>query len=411
MAKLVTVATDGFRDYVSLPGGRQINLGSISVLKLVTSLVRGVNPCRRALNAFLKNRQVVISVDLEELEDLLKPKRSRWACHDDLFIPNGFRQLVRGTSMNPETSQAEALTQKIAAIEEALGSLDKAAAEHGVGSELTLVWTDTLSGLVSKLGSDSTEKTAAVDKAIMEELSVYMDNEDSLANQKESIIKNIMRKKKRGVYDPSLAPKLWLYWVDSGAEAYVKRFGIKTPGKKYFPIELRRALAAELAKSEEKMIEDGEYSSIKIAGDEQEKDQVDQAQEKEAGEKDQVDQIQEKEAGEKDKDDGEDKKKSLPPWLEKKEASATPVYYKLAAADVPVINEALAHSVMAKIDLALGVVDTSTKKNVHLAKSDLTKITSQLSTLITGADLGDPTLCTPLKELAVMADKIHTHFS
>jgi hypothetical protein len=394
MAKLVTVATDGFRDYVSLPGGRQINLGSISVLKLVTSLVKGVNPCRRALNAFLKNRQVVISVDLEELEDLLKPKRSRWACHDDLFIPNGFRQLVRGTSMNPETSQAEAINQKIAAIEEGLDLLDKAATEHASEGEVAGL-VASLSSLVSDLGSDSIEKTAAVDKDLMQELLLFMENEDSIFNQKESIIKNIMRKKKRGVYDPSLAPKLWLYWVDNGAVAYVKKGGINTPGKKYFPIELRRALAEQIAKSEEKMIEDGDYSSIKVAGDEQDQGQVDQVQGKEAGE---------------DKDEGEDKKKSLPPWLEKKEAS-TPVYYKLAAADVPVINEALAHSVMAKIDLALGVVDTSTKKNAHLAKSDLNKISSQLSTLITGADLGDPTLCTPLKELAVMADKIHTHFS
>ena len=93
------------------------------------------------------------------------------------------------------------------------------------------------------------------------ELALYMDNEYSIYNQKKSIIANLMRKMKSGKYDPILAPKLWAYWVESGAKAYAKEFA--TPGEwsKMFPKPLRDALAAELAKDEEEKIKNGEYGS------------------------------------------------------------------------------------------------------------------------------------------------------
>jgi hypothetical protein len=542
MAKLVTVATDGFRDYVALPDGRQINLGSVSVLKLVTALVRGVNRCRKVLDTFLKNGQAVISVDLSDLEELLKPKRARWACHDDLFIPNVFRQPFRGASMNPETLQAEAINQQIAEIEKHVSLLEHTAREHAAGSlskEQVEGAIQSLSNIVSKLGQEPAEqsdnrsfyaaldqlaaainfvgtapkvteahvvgiqtltanlseatfgKLAAVDEDLMNELRLYMENEGSLHGKKMAIITNIMRKKKAGKYDSNLAPKLWQYWVDAGADKYVKEFHIAGSSRAYFPTELRKKLAEELAADEAKMIDEGEYSNIKVAEGDPDPQTQQQQQDKQAGElppalkkyneehgkgegkkddddkdkkkslppwlekgKDKEsgelppalkkyqeehgkgegqdsDQQQDKQAGElppalkkyneehgkgegKKDDDDKDKKKSLPPWLKDKDdksASEEVAYYKLAATDVPIINEALAHSVMAKVELALGIVEASTKKNADVAKSDLGKISSKLSSLITGTDLGDPALCTALKELSGMADKIHSYFS
>lgn len=98
---LVTVATDGFRDYVELPDGRTLNLGSVSVLKLVTSLVQSPALCKRALDSFLKSSRALVQVELEELEQLLKPKRARWAHFGNGLISNLPRQ---GESM---TEQAQ----------------------------------------------------------------------------------------------------------------------------------------------------------------------------------------------------------------------------------------------------------------------------------------------------------------
>ena len=343
--------------------------------------------------------------------------------------------------------------------------------------------------ITANLSEATFGKLAAVDTDLMDELRLYMENESSLYGNKKAIITNIMRKKKAGKYDANLAPKLWQYWVDAGADKYVKEFHMGS-SRSVFPTELRRKLAEELARDESKLIDEGEYSNIKVAEEDQDTQTQQQGQDKEAGElppalkkyqeehgkgegkkddddkdkkkslppwlekgKDKEagelppalkkyqeehgkgegqdsDQQQDKEAGElppalkkyneehgkgegKKDDDDKDKKKSLPPWLKDKDKSASEeaTYYKLAATDVPIINEALAHSVMAKVELALGIVEASDKKNADVAKSDLGKISSKLSSLITGTDLGDPSLCTALKELSGMADKIHSYFS
>lgn len=108
---------------------------------------------------------------------------------------------------------------------------------------------------------EAVDEAYETDEDAKTELALYMDNEYSIYNQKKSIIANLMRKMKSGKYDPTLAPKLWAYWVESGAKAYAKEFA--TPGEwsKMFPKPLRDALAAELAKDEEEKIKNGEYGS------------------------------------------------------------------------------------------------------------------------------------------------------
>lgn len=103
----------------------------------------------------------------------------------------------------------------------------------------------------------------ALDEDALTELRLYMENESSLHNQFMSIIKNIQRKMKSGRYDPTLAPKLWMYWVDEGAKRYLKEFA--GPGAKMqdvFPKPLREALAKEFAQQYEQAIQNGEYGKL-----------------------------------------------------------------------------------------------------------------------------------------------------
>ena len=527
MAKLITVATDGFRDYVTLPNGREINLGSVSVLKLVSSLVRGVNRCRKALDAYLKNGQTIISVDLEELEGLLKPKRSRWACHDDLFIPIVFRQPFRGAGMTQETTQAEAIKQQIAEIEEHIKLLEQTSKEHAAGSiseEQVQGAIESLSKIITELGQkpsgqsnnryfyaamdelakmlDAFEtestiasetditglqtvtaslleaalgKAAAVDQDFKEELNLYIQNEGRLYPSRMVIVGNLLRRLEAGTYSASAARNLWLHLINTEVvPKYMREFKIREADDTYIPTALRKELASDLEKHETARMEFGDYSHLKSAGElppalkkynEEHGKGEDSKKDDDKGDDDKKKDLppwlkdKGKEAGELPpalkkyneehgkgegdgkKDDDKDKKKDLPPWLKDKDASAAgpegatgpaekvakqegvdnpstgkdqgdnSTYYKLAAKDVPIINEALANSVMTKIESTLGVVEASTKKNTHVAKGDLDRISSMLSHLITGADLADPSLCAALKELSGMTDRINSHFS
>lgn len=368
---LVTVATDGFRDYVELPDGRSFNLGSVSVLKLIAELVDSSAIARKALDTFLKNRRTTVAVDVRALEEMLRPKRSRWAVHEDRFIPFDPRTQSRVANMDAQEatkliaklseevadhcaklfkSPAKKLVSDAQAVEKFVSSakgkpdagLSKAFSNvsgkgywigmglnqtmttlqlqvslgqgknrqskdfnvpFGPGAESKIMthidgmakaaktaseqtFTSKLAALdtllveldrgrtspaqVSRLGHLSrsllaTAVEAAVDEDAKTELELYMDNEGRLYNQKKSILANIMRKMKAGKYDHRLAPKLWMYWVDEGAKMYVREFGgdVKT----MFAKDLRESLAKDIADRELKLIEEGEYSSIKVAMD------------------------------------------------------------------------------------------------------------------------------------------------
>ncbi len=110
------------------------------------------------------------------------------------------------------------------------------------------------------------EMVTALDEEAMTELRLYMENESSLHNQFMSIIKNIQRKMKSGRYDPKLAPKLWMYWVDEGARKYLKEFGGPGDMKMMFPKPLREALAKEFAEQYEDAIKAGEYGKLASNG-------------------------------------------------------------------------------------------------------------------------------------------------
>ncbi len=83
----------------------------------------------------------------------------------------------------------------------------------------------------------------AVDKNMVIELKLYIENDGDLYKQKLiPIVKNIQRKMKSGKYDHKKAPKLWKYLVDEGVKKYTKEF----PGVKFSKQE-REVVAQEFA--------------------------------------------------------------------------------------------------------------------------------------------------------------------
>lgn len=77
------------------------------------------------------------------------------------------------------------------------------------------------------------------DTDAVRELVLYADNTGSLYPQKESIMKNLTRKWRKGVYDSELAAKLWLYWATAAAKSYAQEFGYA------FSVQDRKAAAKE----------------------------------------------------------------------------------------------------------------------------------------------------------------------
>jgi hypothetical protein len=87
-----------------------------------------------------------------------------------------------------------------------------------------------------------------VDEAAANELDLYAENTSELYGQKKSILANIQRKLKSGKFDITLAPKLWMYWVDAAAKRYAKEFASSpSDWNKMFTKPTREHLARELA--------------------------------------------------------------------------------------------------------------------------------------------------------------------
>jgi hypothetical protein len=97
-----------------------------------------------------------------------------------------------------------------------------------------------------------------IDRVAADELYNFMQNERDLERQKDSIIKNIVRKKKSGKYDHSKAPKLWMYWVDNGAKAYDKEYS--SPGVKTFDKDTRQSVAIQFSNEYNAEIDLGNYN-------------------------------------------------------------------------------------------------------------------------------------------------------
>jgi len=267
---LVTVATDGFRDYVELPDGRTLNLGSVSVLKLITSLVPSSSMCKRALDTFLKDGRTVIEGDLGKLEKILAPKRARWAHIGKGLIPSLPRQ--GGDMTQDQASTVEA-------------SFD---------------------GLLSMFDSlyqtPTPETLTAFQKGASEFAALVIASVGDVSKESE------MEKQ------ASLSPEEW--------EKALKTASVETSG-------------------------DPESATM----------------------------------------------------------------YKLAASEVPLVNEGLVHLVVAKVEAALKVVSSSSKKGSDLAKGDLHVISTRLDGIVKMASMEDPSLRSALLDLAGKADQVRSFFA
>ena len=100
--------------------------------------------------------------------------------------------------------------------------------------------------------------TENVDEHAANELYLYIQNERDLQKQKDSIIKNVVKKIKSEKYDHRQAPKLWSYLVDSGAKHYIKEFGGNM--KVIFPKEVRQSVAVQFANEYKTEIDLGNYN-------------------------------------------------------------------------------------------------------------------------------------------------------
>ena len=79
------------------------------------------------------------------------------------------------------------------------------------------------------------------------ELILWVENSQALQNQRESIIKNVIRRINNGTYDPAKAPRLWQYLMESAAKDYTKEFGTGTGYGIFTPTIRREATSSPWA--------------------------------------------------------------------------------------------------------------------------------------------------------------------
>lgn len=97
------------------------------------------------------------------------------------------------------------------------------------------------------------------DKIGQDELQLYIDNDSDLYRQRFTpIIKNLVKKKKKGVYNSIGATKAFLYLVVAGAKKYAQDFG--GDWKKMFSVKDRLALARSYEKNFEQEYKYGNYT-------------------------------------------------------------------------------------------------------------------------------------------------------
>lgn len=365
---LVTFGTDGLRDWVTLPDGRTFNMGSVSVLKFVVELARTPREARKALDLFLEKQQATLAVPMGDLQILLSPKRARWAgLEETLITSDSHTSPGEGALM----SQDNMLFQnRLASVADALHHLEAGEASADVVAPQIQATIRELLAMVSPAPvaapsvvevDTSTHfelgfRTAAYDEDMARELEVYLDNEMSLQGQRRTVLKKLL---KDGEYDVKEAEKAFEDWVEAGAKAYSREFD-EDPKK--FSKELVKDLAEKMAKSHKKAVDAGEYDHLKSA----------------TAEDNQFVFVTE----------------GKEPWQNQ----------------ALLVNEGLAHAVLAKVQTAYEAVTASKSKFASMAREDLSRISSGLSDLVNDSDLSAPGASSVLLDLSKRADHVLNHF-
>jgi hypothetical protein len=95
-----------------------------------------------------------------------------------------------------------------------------------------------------------------IDEHDKRELELYVENTAELYPDKKKIIGLLVHRITVGRYEPNEAAKLWLGWLNKGAEMYRKEIG----AQRRFPVPLREELAKDLAEKYEGAIRRHEYT-------------------------------------------------------------------------------------------------------------------------------------------------------
>lgn len=128
---LVTIGTDGLKDWVQTPDGQKFSLGPVSVLSFVAKLVRSSKASQKALEQFLKRGEALVTVDDDLMWKLLAPTQSRLAAGPFMSRPQGDPSL-RIPNMSTIREDLSALRKVIGHLNvlAAKGEKDPRAVQH-----------------------------------------------------------------------------------------------------------------------------------------------------------------------------------------------------------------------------------------------------------------------------------------
>lgn len=119
----VVIGTDGVVDYVQVPEGQRFTLGPVSVLRLITGLVPSQRIARQALDEFLSKKQVMVSVDLDQMWAMLPYKRSRYSSVESPVSEEPDMKKASFDQFNENIEMVETIVSKVAATNESIDRL------------------------------------------------------------------------------------------------------------------------------------------------------------------------------------------------------------------------------------------------------------------------------------------------
>ena len=109
------------------------------------------------------------------------------------------------------------------------------------------------------------EEGQVVDMDMAHDIMMIGDNDGDLYNQQYlPIIKNLMRKRAKGIYEPEKAVKLWRYWVDNVVKKHAKDLGIVS--SRQVSGATRNEVAKEKEEQERTEMDLGNWDNNKSAG-------------------------------------------------------------------------------------------------------------------------------------------------
>lgn len=93
-------------------------------------------------------------------------------------------------------------------------------------------------------------------------LELFADNTRELYDRKKAVIRSLLGKIKKGVYDAELAKKLWRGWIDAAALMYEKELGEKGDARRVFTDAIRKAVVDEFERSEKYAMDQGDWDYL-----------------------------------------------------------------------------------------------------------------------------------------------------